>query len=341
MMLVSALTIAASFPGWAVAAEPRPATGHVRILYAVPADREFRSDYRQAVEHAAADLRRWLRRELGGWTFRLYRATPEDCRLGEPAGHYARYSWSRVVAGVQHCAPVSSHSMSTVWVIYADVLHECDAPERLGAATTGLTILPRQDLEGLIGNAIVGDCGDRWDLPVTRWIGGLGHELGHALGLPHPPGCEENAPSCDHDALMWAGYAAYPNTYLRDEEKEYLLESPFIGFEGMAAPFTDDPIQPGVTPVRAVHFTELRVRVDALRAAAGLARFDWTDPVLRAGATPVRLAHLLELREALGAAYAAAGRAAPRWTDPAPTGGATPIRAAHLTELRAAVVGLE
>ena len=109
------------------------------------------------------------------------------------------------------------------------------------------------------------------------------------------------------------------------------------GFNG----FTDDPIVPGVTPVRAVHFTELRTRIDSLRNEAGLAPFRWTDPELRAGVTPVRLAHLLELREALAAAYAAAGRAAPRWTDAAPAAGTTPIRAAHLTELRAAVVALE
>ena len=106
-------------------------------------------------------------------------------------------------------------------------------------------------------------------------------------------------------------------------------------------PFTDDPIVPGVTPVRAVHFTELRARIDVLRQEAGLAPFRWTDPVLRTGVTPVRLGHLLELRAALTAVYAAAGRSAPRWTDAAPVGGATPITAAHLTELRAAVVTLE
>ena len=33
--------------------------------------------------------------------------------------------------------------------------------------------------------------------------------------------------------------------------------------------FTDHPIQPGVTPVRAVHYTELRTRIDALRQASG------------------------------------------------------------------------
>ena len=105
--------------------------------------------------------------------------------------------------------------------------------------------------------------------------------------------------------------------------------------------FTDDPIQPGLTPVRAVHFMELRARIDALRVGVGLGRFAWTDPVLWAGATPVRHVHLLELRSALAEAYRGAGRAAPRWTDVSPAAGTTPIRAAHVTELRAAVLALE
>ena len=108
-----------------------------------------------------------------------------------------------------------------------------------------------------------------------------------------------------------------------------------------SAPFTDDPLRPGVTPVRAVHFTELRTRIDALRRGAGLGPFAWTDPVLTPGETPVRLAHLLELREALAEVYPAAGRSAPGWTDTMPVAGTTPIRAAHVTELRAAVMALE
>ena len=109
----------------------------------------------------------------------------------------------------------------------------------------------------------------------------------------------------------------------------------------VTAPFTDDPIRLGVTPIKAVHFTELRARINVLRREMGLARFVWTDPVLRAGVTRVRLVHLLELREALTAAYLAAGRSSPRWTDAAPAAGSTLIRAAHLTQLRAAVVALE
>ena len=67
---------------------------------------------------------------------------------------------------------------------------------------------------------------------------------------------------------------------------------------GAARPFTDEVIRPGVTPVRAVHFTELRTRIDGLRTAAGLGGFAWTDTVLMAGVTRVRLVRLLELRSA-------------------------------------------
>ncbi len=93
--------------------------------------------------------------------------------------------------------------------------------------------------------------------------------------------------------------------------------------------FTDDPIRPGVTPIKAVHFRELRLRIDALRTKAGLAPFPWTDAALTTGSS-VRRTHLLELREALAAAYSAAGQAAPGWTDPAPVAGTagTPIKAA-------------
>ena len=107
------------------------------------------------------------------------------------------------------------------------------------------------------------------------------------------------------------------------------------------ATFTDHPIRPGTTPIKAVHFRELRERIAALRTRWGLPAVGWTDPTLLAGVTPVRLVHLRELRSALAEAYAQAGRAAPRWSDTAPAAGTTPVRAVHLMELRAAVVELE
>ena len=139
---------------------------------------------------------------------------------------------------------------------------------------------------------------------------------------------------------LWGGEGArIPDGWICLSDGDYT----FLKVLGTALqPFTDHPIVPGVTPVKAVHFTQLRTRIDELRAAEGLRGFAWTDPVLRAGVTRVRLDHLLELRFALEAAYAAAGRPAPPWTDAAPpVGGRTPIRAAHLMELRAAVITLQ
>ena len=69
------------------------------------------------------------------------------------------------------------------------------------------------------------------------------------------------------------------------------------------APFTDDPLVAGLMPVRAVHFEELRRRIDALRAGAELPAFAWTDAVLTPGVTPIRRVHVTELREALDAVY--------------------------------------
>lgn len=105
------------------------------------------------------------------------------------------------------------------------------------------------------------------------------------------------------------------------------------------SPFTDDPLEIGGTAIRAVHMTELRSRIDALRVRFTLGAVSWTDPSL-AGVT-AKAAHLTELRTALQQAYVAAGLPAPTFTDATVTAGSTRIRAVHIQELRDAVVDLE
>jgi hypothetical protein len=107
-----------------------------------------------------------------------------------------------------------------------------------------------------------------------------------------------------------------------------------------AAPFTDDPLVAGTTPIRVVHITELRSRVNALRARFGLNSYSFSDPTLTAGITPVRASHITELRAALQDVYVAANRLPPVYTDPSLPAG-TLIRAVHITELRNAIVGVE
>ena len=205
-------------------------TGSVRVLYVVPSDRDFRDEHSDAIARAMASLQGWYRDQMGGPTFTLYAAQPERCQTSNPDEHYFRGAWDKLLRDVQKCVPVEAGTSDYAWVVYADVGTYCDDPYSVGRGGPGLTMVGRDDLEGLIGNRLVysDDCGGPWDGPVNRWIGGIGHELGHALSLLHPPGCDDGDPGCDTGALMWDGYASYPDTYLRADEKEALLPSPFI-----------------------------------------------------------------------------------------------------------------
>jgi hypothetical protein len=99
-----------------------------------------------------------------------------------------------------------------------------------------------------------------------------------------------------------------------------------------AVTYTDAQLSAGVTPVRAVHMTELRQTVNSVRRAAALPDASWTDANL-AGAT-VRGVHLQELRDSLGQALSALDAPAPNYTDPTITAGFTLIKKSHIEELR-------
>ena len=114
-----------------------------------------------------------------------------------------------------------------------------------------------------------------------------------------------------------------------------------VDMQAVVLPFTDDPIEPGVTPLKARHFEELRARIAAIRAREGLPPPPWTDPVLTGGVTPVKAVHLAELRLALGEAYEAAGRPRPVYTDGEVTAEVTVIKAVHVMGLRKAIWELE
>ena len=103
--------------------------------------------------------------------------------------------------------------------------------------------------------------------------------------------------------------------------------------------FTDSAIIPGVTPIKDVHITELRTRIDALRQRANLSGFAWTDPVITPGVTPVRAVHTEELRTAVSVVPPVIGQPAPSFSEAIAVGGI--VKASHLTELRGVVLALE
>jgi hypothetical protein len=102
--------------------------------------------------------------------------------------------------------------------------------------------------------------------------------------------------------------------------------------------FTDDPIVPGVTVVRAIHITEIRARIDALRGRYGLAPFAYSEPGVFVFGT-VLATHLTEMRLALSQVYSAVGLPLPDYSDPTLVGDA--IKAVHINELRSFVSAIE
>jgi subtilisin family serine protease len=115
-----------------------------------------------------------------------------------------------------------------------------------------------------------------------------------------------------------------------------------LGAVGRTHPaFTDPSIVAGSTVIKARHLSELRNRVNALRARCGLTDFTFTDATVTGGATIVKAIHITELRSALDAAYTACGVTRPTYTDPTLSATSTAVKAVHITELRTAVTNLE
>jgi hypothetical protein len=218
----------------------------VRTLYLVPSDRVAVPEYTSAIDAALLDLQGWFAGELGGATFGLATPSVEVVVTSHPASYYSTTAHpfegdvfdfffnvldEALTLGVQLDDP------SYRWAVYIDA---DPAPgQQGGAALSGVTIIGAEDLRGLTGQT---------SLPVGRWIGGLGHELGHTFGLPHPldcvgptapPGCVYGPLDYPSDviggALMQFGYLMYPDTYLLAEEREFLLSTPYIGVPDQTA----------------------------------------------------------------------------------------------------------
>ena len=217
---------------------PKTPAKVVRVVYLVPTDRTARPDYVDRVDAAIQHLQIWYRDEMGnGTTFSLNKRVVEVVQASHPAAWYSAtgtrdytlWFWDNVLADAFALTGGRYFDPNNVWVFYIDSDPACG--QAVGAAA-GVSLLPANDLRGLAGEANIPPCaGDPPDSAgVCRWVGGLGHELGHAFGLPHPAACEDGDPItvCPNDTLLWTGYTTYPQTFLLESDKATLAQSPFF-----------------------------------------------------------------------------------------------------------------
>jgi hypothetical protein len=220
-------------------------SGAVHVVYLVPADKAARRDYKVAVRKAILEIRAFYQEELEntpskgrkavGETFGVTKprveviVTPHDSayyNANNQAGQFEFFF--RAVEDGFDATGGSFNDPDAVWISYIDADPACG--QGIGG-TSGVALLSANDLRGLAGEPNQPQCAGSPpdDAGVCRWVGGLGHELGHAFGLPHPPGCDQG--NCSAEAafsLMFFGYTIYPDTYFLDEDKQRLENSPFF-----------------------------------------------------------------------------------------------------------------
>eukprot|EP01156_Anaeramoeba_ignava_P017066 Anaeramoba_ignava/a63_19.p1 GENE.a63_19~~a63_19.p1 ORF type:complete len:313 (-),score=66.47 a63_19:101-1039(-) len=197
--------------------KPIKKTKTVRIIYFVPKDKKPEKKYKKAIKFGIKDLQKWYNYHTYGYTFRLNEPIVEIIKGDHESKWYNETgnkenktlnTWNNAVSETSRKFGSKHYDDNYAWVIYID------AEGGTGAGTASIACLPEHDLLGISGL-------HPKETSIWRWIGGLGHELGHAFFLPH-------SGEKDPESIMMYGYAKYPNCHLTFSDIERLRNSEFF-----------------------------------------------------------------------------------------------------------------
>ncbi|MCB9734960.1 MAG: hypothetical protein H6745_20425 [Deltaproteobacteria bacterium] len=195
----------------------------VHFVYLVSADREVREDFRAAIAAAARDVQAFYARQLGGRTFRLADPVVQVVRSDRPAAWFYSHDSGRDkplwgfdngLAEAARLAGAGHDQPDAAWIVYSD------GPGNDGRGGAGVAVLPEDDLLGLVGEHPT-------QKEPRRWVYGLAHELGHALGLAHPADMDA-APRAIMGRGFYDCFVGTDRCELTAEDRATLAKSRFI-----------------------------------------------------------------------------------------------------------------
>jgi hypothetical protein len=210
----------------------------VHMVYLLPSDVAYDPLVALGMDRAIRNLQIWYQEELeNGKTFSINFPVITVLHSTHPASYFAVSSWTRATDEVFTALGGMFYDQSAIWNIYLPVATDGQG----GSASVAL--LGENDVLGISGE-------DTGGFTIARWVGGLGHEMGHAFGLPHPPGCTGGDIAGDCSSLMYLGYLTYPNTFLAAADKEQLNQSPFFSASVAVTSrlFNADVLRPAPVP---------------------------------------------------------------------------------------------
>jgi hypothetical protein len=196
----------------------------LKLVYLVPKDVTPRKDFPAAARRAAVAAQRWYFDELEhGVTFPVADGPVETIRTRHPEGWYRDAAgkkadrealWDTTMDEAFRLTGARYDDRKYLWVFFLDAA----LPAIPSQGTIGVTLFVRDDIVQLDG-------------PEARCdaIGGVVHEIAHAVGVDHPAFCDAtdadgSTPECA--SMSYLGYATFPRARFLPEERTRLLASP-------------------------------------------------------------------------------------------------------------------
>jgi hypothetical protein len=192
-----------------------PPVKTVRVYWLKPSDVPFDQRYPDGIANVMREAQRYYKQELGK-TFTLNDPVVEVVTGDQLRSWYEntpnggdRYWWSVTNMQNELIRKFGLGSPDSRWLNVGEI--SAEGPGAGGGGGNGWVLMSGHDADGAAGTS-----GE----PMSRWYGGMVHELGHALGLP-------DSTSTD-GTPMSASFYNYPDTHFNQSQKNQILN----GFYG-------------------------------------------------------------------------------------------------------------